>query len=263
MAEHYGARSINRQLNELVFGAVWRALSPRDTVAGVAVTVRDVALSFSIERRAEGAGVAAPVPAGASQAERLNAKAAYGLLRAVNERIVAMQGTDDLDPTCSLGTDATSFAAALLRRSGEVTVSAGGVHAEHGYALAEVTLLFALYHLLCDWFSARDRTPEGLRSLLSLAEFDGRRGCPLDVMFNQLETGKKYARVAGPTADAQPRWAWVPSSFVRYVDGLRPADSDGLAPGQDRALDYYREFRDYPAPARTQAISSLAIRLLR
>ena len=263
LAEHYGARSINRQLNELVFGAVWRALSPRDTVAGVAVTVRDGALSFSIERRAEGAGVAAPVPAGASQAERLNAKAAYGLLRAVNERIVAMQGTDDLDPTCSLGTDATSFAAALLRRSGEVTVSAGGVHAEHGYALAEVTLLFALYHLLCDWFGARDRTPEGLRSLLSLAEFDGRRGCPLDVMFNQLETGKKYARVAGPTADARPRWAWVPSSFVRYVDGLRPADSDGLAPGQDRALDYYREFRDYPAPARTQAISSLAIRLLR
>lgn len=65
------------------------------------------------------------------------------------------------------------------------------------------------------------------------------------------------------TADAQPRWTWVPSSFVRYVDGLRPADSDGLAPGQDRALDYYREFRDYPAPVRTQAISSLAIRLLR
>ena len=263
LAEHYGARSINRQLNELVFGAVWRALPPRDTVAGVTVTAREGALAFTIERRAAAPAATDVVPAGASRSERLHARAAYGLLRAVNERIAAAQGGENLDPTRSLGADATGFAAALLRRTGGVSVTGSGVHVDHGFALAEVTLLFALYHLLSDWFGPADQTPEALRTLLSLAEFDGRRGCPLDVMFDQLATGRKYAQVDdGPAAGGRPRWAWVPTQFVRRADGLRPADSEGLAPGQDRALDYYREFCGYPAPARVQAISSLAFRLL-
>lgn len=81
---------------------------------------------------------------------------------------------------------------------------------------------------------------------------------PLDLLFLQIETGKKYKKreggqqrpaSAGLSRDAVPvgtggsAFIEVPSQFERRGDHVRPADRGGLTPDEDIALGYYNDFR--------------------
>lgn len=139
-----------------------------------------------------------------------------------------------------------------------------GTRIPNDFSLAEITLLYALYTLLRDWFPAFDYTPDGLKELLSLAETVGTMKSPLDLMFYQIECGKKYIpNVKHDPADPlSHEWIWADSALVRNVDGLRSVERGGLKPREDNALGYYTEFKGYPRESQRQAIGNLAFRLL-
>lgn len=122
-------------------------------------------------------------------------------------------------------------------------------------------LLTALIFLLRDWFHPKYYSLSGVLTLLSMAE--AREGdesfkSPLDLLFLQIETGKKYKKreggqqrpaSAGLSRDAVPvgtggsAFIEVPSQFERRGDHVRPADRGGLTPDEDIALGYYNDFR--------------------
>ena len=86
-----------------------------------------------------------------------------------------------------------------------------------------------------------------LLTLLSLAEArenDENFKSALDLMFLQIEEGKKYKQNDGSSPDAAGNaglsrsfgtkqadngWSWVPSKFKRNSDGVKPADCGGLS----------------------------------
>ena len=64
-------------------------------------------------------------------------------------------------------------------------------------------LIIAVTALLRDWFASADYTPLGMTTLLSMALMRGKydnaanfafRKTPLDLMFNQIESGEKYTK---------------------------------------------------------------------
>lgn len=258
LSAHYGARSVNRQINELFFGDLWRAVSRIEWVKSVSLTAVDGKLGFSIER-----GEGAPPRVEPTEGERLSASAAYGLLRKVHNYATAHEGKVALDTRNSLGAGSVEFAAALLCRDCELK-EGGELAFKDDYSLAEIVLLNALMSLLRDWFPESDRTPDGLKTLLSLSSGGESARSPLDLLFYQLESGTRYVSkiVADADGEESEQWFWTASNFVRNGDGLRPAETGGLDPGQDDALDYYSEFKGYPREARQKAVRSLAFRLL-
>lgn len=258
LSAHYGARSINRQINELFFGDLWRAMSGVEWVKSVSLTASDGKLGFTIER---GEGVSPRVEP--AEGERLAASTAYGLLRKAHNYLIAHDGKVTLDARSSLGESSVEFAAALLGRDCKIKVGGEPVF-EDDFSLAEIVLLNALLALLRDWFPESDYTPEGLKTLLSMASSDGSARSPLDLLFYQLESGTRYApkAVEGDDGEETQVWVWTATNLVRNGDGLRPAETGGLDPGQDAALDYYTEFKGYPRDARLNAVRSLAFRLL-
>ena len=257
---HYGARSINQQINEVFFGALWRAMANMHPVAAVTLTARDGVLDFDIE---QGDPSAAPIPAPRfSEQERLSASAAWGLLNKTHNYLMAHGGDAGIDPHASLGTSDVEFCAALLEQSSSIEVGFDGLHAANDYALAEIVLLNALLSLLHDWFPAEDRTPQGLKTLLSMAEFEGRAKNPLDVLFYQIESGARYMPDTDEHGVETGSWSWHPSNFERISDGVRPADTGGLEPSQDASLGYYAEFKGFPEQTQKRAAHSLAFRLL-
>lgn len=258
LSAHYGARSVNRQINEIFFGDLWRALSEIEWVKSVSLTAPDGKLGFMIEQ-----GEGTPPRVEPVEGERLAASAAYGLLHKVHNYLVAHGGEVTLDTRNSLGDSSVEFAAALLSRYCE-TKANGEPVIEDDYSLAEIVLLNALLSLLHDWFPESDCTPDGLKTLLSMASNDGSARSPLDLLFYQLESGTRYASetVVGDNGEETELWSWMATNFVRNGDGLRPAETGGLDPGQDVALDYYTEFKGYPREARLNAVRSLAFRLL-
>lgn len=257
---NYGARSINQQINEVFFGSLWRALANAHPVASVTLTACDGKLDFAIEQ-GEPSEASMPAPQRSEQ-ERLSASAAYGLLSKTHNYLMAHSGAIELDPQISLGESDVEFAAALLERTSSIEIGIGGLRASNDYTLAEIVLLNSLLSLLRDWFSAKDRTPKGLRTLLSLADCTCKVKSPLDVMFYQIESGAKYMPDTDENGEETGSWSWRPSDFVRTGDGVRPADTGGLEPSQDRALGYYAEFKGFPLQAQQKAVNSLAFRLL-
>ena len=258
LSAHYSARSVNRQINELFFGDLWRAMSRVEWVKSVSLTAVDGKLGFSIER-----GEGAPPRVEPTEEERLSASAVYGLLRKVHNYAAAHEGKVALDTRNSLGAGSVEFAAALLCRDYELK-EGGELAFKDDYSLAEIVLLNALMSLLRDWFPESDRTPDGLKTLLSLSSGGESARSPLDLLFYQLESGTRYVSkiVADADGEESEQWFWTASNFVRNGDGLRPAETGGLDPGQDDALDYYSEFKGYPREARQKAARSLAFRLL-
>lgn len=257
---HYGARSINQRINDVFFGALWRALANTHPVASVTLTARNGELDFDIE---QGEPSEMPEPAlQRSEQERLSASAAYGLLSKTRNYLISHRGTITLDPHASLGESDVEYAAALLEHSSSVEIDKHGLRASNDYTLAEIVLLNSLLSLLRDWFSAKDRTPKGLRTLLSLADCTCKVKSPLDVMFYQIESGARYTPDTDENGEETGSWSWQPSNFVRTGDGVRPADTGGLEPSQDRALGYYTEFKGFPLQAQQKAVNSLAFRLL-
>ena len=85
---------------------------------------------------------------------------------------------------------------------------------------AERNYLMALVGLLVEWFPRKDLSLESLAVLLSLAdarENDENFKSALDLIFVQIEKGKTYSYVA-----EYHQYLWVPSTFRRNSDGVRP-----------------------------------------
>ena len=129
---------------------------------------------------------------------------------------------------------------------------------------AERLLYTALIALLRDWFPEKDYSLSGLLTLLSMAEAredDENFRSALDLMFLQIQDGKKYTQNASggmaaggstgdverergvATAQAPSAWSWTPSKFERNSDGVRPADRGGLSDDEDFALSNYNAFK--------------------
>ena len=106
---------------------------------------------------------------------------------------------------------------------------------------AERNYLMALVGLLVEWFPRKDLSLKSLAVLLSLAEArenDENFKSALDLMFVQIEKGKTYSYVA-----KYHQYLWVPSTFKRNSDGVKPADCGGLFADEDFALMNYKNFK--------------------
>lgn len=121
----------------------------------------------------------------------------------------------------------------------------------------------AILTLMLDWFPAKDMTFANMVHLADMADIadegEGDRKSPLDLMFDQIETGVKWVR--DESAGAKDGGAFdavgtgglndavqVPSLYRRR-DGVTPALANkpggghGLTPDQDEALKVWHEFR--------------------
>lgn len=141
---------------------------------------------------------------------------------------------------------------------------------------AEKMLYTALITLLRDWFPKEDYTLSGLLTLLSLAEAREEEEnfmSALDLIFYQIETGKRFARNVG-SVDKTPKkgglsrdftadtgWSWQSSRFRRNYDGVRPAERGGLSPDEDFALMNYKNFKVAAGRTLKSIIISCNVRL--
>lgn len=259
LAAHYGARSINQQINGVFCGELRYQLSLRDDVVGVALTARDGKLAFDLAY-----GVRKPGDEGPDQSEDdvLTASLGYGLLWCVHAYIDAHGFVEEPDDWSVLLDDGIAFAAALLCLTACDYVS-GKIKPAQDYTLAEIALLIALASLLHDWFPREDQNVGGLCTLLSMADWGCTPTCPLDLLFGQLRNGRRYipSGEQGKDARHESDWSWQPSNMVRNGDGLRPATCGGLRRGQDKALDCFEEFMEFSAGTRREAVKRLAFRL--
>ena len=146
---------------------------------------------------------------------------------------------------------------------------------------AEKMLYTALIALLRDWFPEKDYNLSSLLTLLSLAEArenDENFKSPLDLLFLQIEEGKRYVQSGQPSAGPQVRpsglsrsfatggegngsWSWEPSLFKRNSDGVRPAERGGLSPDEDFALLNYKQFKVAAGKTLKSIIISCNVRL--
>ena len=161
---------------------------------------------------------------------------------------------------------------------------------------AERMLYTALIALLRDWFPPEDYNLSGLLTLLSLAEAredDENFKSPLDLLFLQIEDGKKYVRKQGVAAPAsasgptgltrtletgspQSDWSWEPSRFRKTLKGadgrpkldaqgqpiiVEPAKTGGLSPDEDFALMNYKNFKVAAGKTLKSIIISCNVRL--
>lgn len=144
---------------------------------------------------------------------------------------------------------------------------------------AERMLYTALIALLRDWFPEKDYNLSSLLTLLSMAEArenDENFKSALDLMFLQIEEGKKYMQDEGADAPSPAEsgltrsfgtggtsdgWAWVPSKFKRNSDGVRPADCGGLSADEDFALMNYKNFKVAAGKTLKSIIISCNVRL--
>ena len=154
-------------------------------------------------------------------------------------------------------TDILSFVNCFIMNTNPEGKSSGDPFWEN----AEKMLYTALIALLRDWFPAKDYNMSSLLTLLSLAEArenDENFKSALDLMFLQIEEGKKYKQNDGTSPDtagnaglsrsfgtkqADNGWSWVPSKFKRNSDGVKPADCGGLSADEDFALMNYKNFK--------------------
>lgn len=154
-------------------------------------------------------------------------------------------------------TDILSFVNCFIMNTNPEGKSSGDPFWEN----AEKMLYTALIALLRDWFPAKDYNMSSLLTLLSLAEArenDENFKSALDLMFLQIEEGKKYKQNDGTSPDAAGNaglsrsfgtkqadngWSWVPSKFKRNSDGVKPADCGGLSADEDFALMNYKNFK--------------------
>ena len=125
---------------------------------------------------------------------------------------------------------------------------------------AERLLYHSLIAFLRDWMPEEDYNLPSLVYLLSLAqvkEEDEDFKSPLDLLFEQIETGRRYVLGKAEKTDSdydekhrglrpsssQGSWSWQPSLLVHNRTKVRPADIGGLRPDQDFALAKYKEFK--------------------
>lgn len=145
---------------------------------------------------------------------------------------------------------------------------------------AERMLYTALIALLRDWFPKKDYNLSSLLTLLSMAEArenDENFRSALDLMFLQIEEGKKYMPEGSGDASGQAGasglsrsfgagasssgWSWVPSKFKRNSDGVSPAERGGLTADEDFALMNYKNFKVAAGKTLKSIIISCNVRL--
>lgn len=119
---------------------------------------------------------------------------------------------------------------------------------------AAMALLEACIVLLRDWYPDEDLSLGALFALVSIAETsDGEWASPLDFLFNQIKTGKRYAEASGGN-DGADEWRWVPTKLERKGDGAAPGETGGLSPGEDTALGLYESFKGSTMPVQYEAV---------
>lgn len=143
---------------------------------------------------------------------------------------------------------------------------------------SERMLYTALIALLRDWFPPEDYNLPSLLTLLSMAEArenDENFKSPLDLLFLQIEEGKRYVQtdkeVVAPTSsglsrgfgtgDVNSAWSWQPSKLKRNSDGVEPAERGGLSPDEDFALMNYKNFKVAAGKTLKSIIISCNVRL--
>lgn len=146
---------------------------------------------------------------------------------------------------------------------------------------SEKMLYTSLIALLRDWFPPEDYNLSSLLTLLSMAEArenDENFKSPLDLLFLQIEEGKRYipneggapapsmgisglSRSFGTSATGDSDWSWEPTNLKRNSDGVRPADCGGLSPDEDFALMNYKNFKVAAGKTLKSIIISCNVRL--
>lgn len=143
---------------------------------------------------------------------------------------------------------------------------------------SERMLYTALIALLRDWFPPEDYNLPSLLTLLSMAEArenDENYKSPLDLLFLQIEEGKRYVDSGGAGASAPSglsrgfgtggeqggSWSWQPSKLKRNSDGVEPAKCGGLSPDEDFALMNYKNFKVAAGKTLKSIIISCNVRL--
>ena len=129
-------------------------------------------------------------------------------------------------------------------------------------------LLMAFVGLLYDWFSVANMEIDSIITLLSMAEvheWDPEYLSPLDLIFEQISSGRRLKRAPAftdkDTGGIDSEWVWEPSFFKRNSDGVIPAERGGLYPDEDFALGCYHAFRQLPSYERVRITSNLLLRV--
>lgn len=179
------------------------------------------------------------------------------------------------NPLAYVKTDADilSFVNCLIKNTNDDKKTGGDAFWEN----SERLLYTALIAFLRDYFPPEDYSLSGLLTLLSMAEAheeDENFKSPLDLLFEELETGKHYERVetgasASPVLNERTRGLAnkatssireVPSTFERR-DGMRPADCGGFTADEDFALGKYKQFKTAAGKTLKSIIISCNVRL--
>lgn len=144
---------------------------------------------------------------------------------------------------------------------------------------SERMLYTALIALLRDWFPPEDYNLPSLLTLLSMAEArenNENYKSPLDLLFLQIEEGKRYIKTGNggfspsvpsglsrgfSTGGDNGAWSWQPSKLKRNSDGVMPAKCGGLSPDEDFALMKYKNFKVAPGKTLKSIIISCNVRL--
>ena len=147
---------------------------------------------------------------------------------------------------------------------------------------SEKMLYTSLIALLRDWFPPEDYNLSNLLTLLSMAEArenDENFKSPLDLLFLQIEEGKRYIPSEGGApapsmgvsglsrsfgtgnATGDSDWSWESTNLKRNSDGVRPADCGGLSPDEDFALMNYKNFKVAAGKTLKSIIISCNVRL--
>ena len=144
---------------------------------------------------------------------------------------------------------------------------------------SERMLYTALIALLRDWFPPEDYNLPGLLTLLSMAEArenDENYKSPLDLLFLQIEEGRRYmpsgsggGQPQGPTGLSRDfggggdtgGWSWQPTNLKRNTDGKEPGKCGGLSPSEDFALMNYKNFKVAAGKTLKSIIISCNVRL--
>ena len=147
---------------------------------------------------------------------------------------------------------------------------------------SEKMLYTSLIALLRDWFPPEDYNLSSLLTLLSMAEArenDENFKSPLDLLFLQIEEGKRYIPSEGGApapsmgvsglsrsfgtgnATGDSDLSWEPTNLKRNSDGVRPADCGGLSPDEDFALMNYKNFKVAAGKTLKSIIISCNVRL--
>lgn len=144
---------------------------------------------------------------------------------------------------------------------------------------SERLLYISLIAFMRDWLSDEDYSLSGLLTLLSLAEAkedDEDFESPLDLLFKQIETGKRYIQTSEepkslgeyneamrglrPNVDSS-NFEWTDSKFVHKTTGARPAELGGISPDEDFALGNYKAFKTAAGKTLKSIIISCNVRL--